>query len=133
MSIILYIKKTHFQEQRHDSGSDSGTEILDDHLKESFDDDEDEHNRLIIQDVFDLLEKTFSILICKQQDERDRDRLVLQFYRLLERKCLRKEAFSPHHKLCFQMWMKRMDQVWDISRSAAGNEVVMDKRKFDRK
>jgi len=39
--------------------------------------------------------------------------------RLIERRCLRREAFTPHHRQRFLTWMKRMDQVWDVTKTAA--------------
>ena len=129
------------QERRHDSGSDSGTELADDAILhglstspagggEAASKPASVESENVPQLLFELLEKTFSLIICKQVDDRDRDRVVAQFFRLVERRCLRREAFTGHHKQWFHTWLKRMDQVWEITKN---QEVAMEKRKFERK
>ncbi len=129
------------EERRHDSGSDSGTELAEEagggsagaggqqppHQQGSLNDSSKEDK--VSQEIFELLEKTFSIIICRQRDDRDRDRVVQHFYRLVERRCLRRDAFTPEQKLWFQTWLKRMDQVWDISNVVAAAELEA-KRKY---
>ena len=102
------------RERRHDSGSDSGTELGDGDLSGG------EGN--VPQEIFLLLEKTYGIIICRQHDDRDRDCVVRQFFRLVERRCLRREAFTTQHKNWFHTWLKRMDKVWEISKSEAAVE-----------
>ena len=145
------------QEKRHDSGSDSGTELADDslHALSTSPGSSSSHgggamaspaagtaaagastadpvlSENVPQLLFELLEKTFSIIICKQVDDRDRDRVVLQFFKLVERRCLRREAFTCHHKQWFHTWLKRMDQVWDITKNVEASLEA--KRKFERK
>ncbi len=115
------------EERRHDSGSDSGTEQ--DTTAAAAAASSAESGGSVAQLIFELLEKTFSIIICRQQDDRDRDRVVMHFFRLVERRCLRREAFTAQHKAWFQTWLKRMDQVWDISNVMAAAELEA-KRKY---
>lgn len=69
------------------------------------------------KEVFGLLECTFSAIICKQHDDTDNDKVVRTFFNLLERRCLKKESFNNQQRQMFVTWLRRMDQVWDISRT----------------
>ena len=109
-------------ERRHDSGSDSGTEMTDDAVRDLD----------VAQELFELLEKTFSIIICKQHDDSDRDKVVRNFFNLLERRCLKKESFTSQQKHLFFTWLKRMDQVRDISKSIESS-IMEQKRKYERR
>lgn len=108
---------------RHESGSDSGTEMITEEPPKDVD---------VSQELFDMLEKTFSLILCKQCDDSDRDKVVRNFFYLLDRRCLKKEAFTPSQKQLFNTWLKRMDQVWDISR-VLETSSAMERRKFERR
>ena len=121
--------------QHHDSGSDSGTELVEEQQQPGAPGDSSCDSD-IPQELFDLLEKTFSVILCRQQDDSDLNRVVLHFFRLIERRCLRRDAFTQQHRLRFSTWLKRMDQVWEITKGgaeAASVAAAEAKRKFDRR
>jgi hypothetical protein len=90
---------------RHDSGSDSGTDLC-----------HDDENSVIAEStknvpglIFNTLKKVFMIILLSDTTNHE---VITVFACLLER-CRAKESFNVTQKKCFNSWLQKLRTLWN--------------------
>ena len=92
---------------RHDSGSDSGTDLC--HDDDSSSAASGEVSKNIPGLLFDTLKRVFTIVLLSDTSNHE---VITIFACLLER-CRAKESFNVSQKKCFSSWLQKLRALWN--------------------